>query len=271
MHGEWEELEGRIGRSGHYLDAVLGEIKRDAYLRLVEGWRGSAKGRLLKTDLFEEAYGPDSLMPHLATSFASIVGIDISLNTVVAAGAVRASPLAGSPPGHRLVADVRHLPFADRCFDLVLSPSTLDHFHEPADLGRSLTQILRTLGPRGRTVVTLDNRQNIGNPLLRVAKLLGRVPFYLGRSYRIGELAAEMKAAGFDVCGRTAIVHNPRLLATGSVWLARRTGSPRLLAWVHSRLRAMQRWETARFRYFTGSFVAALGVRGDIDDDQASL
>ena len=50
----------------HYLDAFLGDLKRRAHLDLVERWSGRSKaGRVLKTDLFEEAMGPDAYHPEL--------------------------------------------------------------------------------------------------------------------------------------------------------------------------------------------------------------
>ncbi|MDX1385159.1 MAG: class I SAM-dependent methyltransferase [Thermoanaerobaculia bacterium] len=251
---EWEQLEGRIARGEHYLDEVLGEIKRDAYTDLVATWVPGGSRRILKTDLFEEACGPDELVSSLVDRFDRVVGMDLSLAT-----AARASRRVGGSRTSFLVADVRRLPFRDGSLPTVLSPSTLDHFRDPSDLGLSLHELRRCLAADGHAVVTLDNRRNVFDPLLRLVKCLGLVPFFLGRSYRSEELRSEMEAAGFAVTAETAIVHSPRLLATGSVWLARRSGSRRLLAWVHAGIRAMQSWGEGRWCYRTGCFIAALG------------
>ena len=52
----WNRIAGRFARRGHYLDSFLGDLKRRAYLELLEQWEGlPTRGRVLKTDLFEEA------------------------------------------------------------------------------------------------------------------------------------------------------------------------------------------------------------------------
>ena len=101
--------------------------------------------RLLKTDLFEEAIGPDSFLADL-TDMGRAVGVDIS--GVIVAQARQRFP--GSPVSY-ITADVRHLPFIDGAFSLILSPSTLDHFTDPADLGHSLNELRRILEPGGNS------------------------------------------------------------------------------------------------------------------------
>lgn len=66
-----------------------------------------------------------------------------------------------------LVGATRRLPFAADSFDLILSPSTLDHFPDSDDLGVSLKEIAWVFAPAGRLIITLDNPQNIFDPLLR--------------------------------------------------------------------------------------------------------
>jgi SAM-dependent methyltransferase len=159
------------------------------------------------------------------------------------------------------VADVRKLPFADGAFALVVSTSTLDHFADPEDLGRSLRELARILEPGGRLVITLDNRQNIFDPLLRLAARAGATPYTLGRSYSASRLRSELEGAGFTVRETTAILHNPRLVAVAAVMIARRLGWGPLTRLVQRSLLAAQRLQTSRFRYYTGSFVAAHAVR----------
>ena len=248
----WEQLPERLDEDGHYLDDFLSDLKRRVYLALIRRWGGSSSGRLLKTDLFEEAMGADAILPDLADSHRQVVGIDRSLSVVA-----RARRRVGPDGCTCVVADVRHLPFADASFDLIVSPSTLDHFRDPADLGRSLRELRKILAPRALLIVTLDNRQNLFDPLLRLAVRLGAVPYFI-RSYRIGDLCRELEAAGMQVRDRTAILHNPRLVAVAAVKAANLIGWQALIRLVRRTLEWAQRLEGTKWRYRSGSFVAAL-------------
>jgi len=251
----WDRVAYRVERRGHYLDRFLARLKRREHLELLRRWglrRGS--GRLLKTDLFEEAMGADALLPALAGGGWRAVGIDGS--PAVVARARRRDPEAVA----HVVADVRALPFSPGVFDAVLSPSSLDHFLDPTDLGRSLRELRAALAPDGRLAVTLDNRANVTDPLLRLAAAVGLAPYVLGRSYTARELRGELAAAGFDVVAESTLLHNPRLFAAGAAALARRSHSPRLARWVRRRLLAGRRLREGPLRHPTASFVAALAA-----------
>lgn len=252
----WGLALARLDKLGHYLDPFLGELKRRSHLSLLERWLGDRPPEnLLKTDLFEEAGGADTLLPALAATGAQVVGMDKAFAVVARA---KRNDRAGQ--GWYVAADTRCLPFRSTSLAAVLSPSTLDHFEDPADLGRSLLELCRVLKPTGRLVITLDNRQNLFDPLLRLASRVGLVPYFLGRSYSIHELANELELAGFEVLDRTAILHNPRMVATGAVALANALKLRVLRTLVRSALTWAQRLEGSRCRYWTGSFVAALAA-----------
>jgi SAM-dependent methyltransferase len=251
---EWDETLDRVS-DAPYLDRFLGALKRRVHLQLIERWGGVPTGcRMLKTDLFEEAMGPDAFLPDLGSRDGTIVGIDIS-------PAVAVKVHARFPALYVLAADVRSLPFASECFTLIVSPSTLDHFREPSDLNRSLRELARVLEPGGRLIITLDNRQNIFDPLLRLASWLRLVPYYLGRSYTVRELRNELEQAGFIVEETTAILHNPRMTAVAAIALARKLNAPWFTRFVQRMLIHAQGLEKTRLRYYTGSFVAARAVR----------
>lgn len=260
----WGGVAKRLEGKGHYLDAFLGELKRQTHLALIQRWGGVPAGRVLKTDLFEEAMGPDAFLGELTPRCEMVIGMDVS-----AALAGQAHRRDVDRQGYYLVADTRRLPFAGDMFALVVSPSTLDHFSDPDDLGRSLRELARVMKPSGRLIITLDNRQNIFDPLLRLVNRMGLTPYYLGRSYRIGELRSELEAAGFVVQETSAILHNPRLMAVAAVSLARKLRWPPLATLVQRTLIAAQRLEHTRWCYYTGSFVAAKAVRRS--EDQTSL
>ena len=114
-------------------------------------------------------------------------------------------------------------------------------------------------------IITLDNRQNIFDPLLRLANRLGKVPFFLGRSYSVKELRRELESSGFAVQETTAIVHHPRMTGVASVAIARRLGSRAFTRFFEASFRSMQNLERTRFRYYSGCFVAALATRAAAD------
>jgi SAM-dependent methyltransferase len=252
----WDRVAERVLKDDRYADPFLGRLKRRAHLRLISRWTGglAADSRTLKTDLFEEANGADSLVPSLLQSGKHVVGIDISSRIAASAN----TRLQGE--GSIIAADVRSLPFESGSFDLVISSSTLDHFRDLRDLKPSLEELQRVLRPGGRLIVTVDNRQNLFDPLLRLASMLGFVPYYLGRSYSINELTAALDSAGFDVLEATGILHSLRLTAMASTAIASRLRSRWLMRQIHRLLLRTQQLEHTRWRYLTASFVCALAV-----------
>jgi SAM-dependent methyltransferase/ribosomal protein S18 acetylase RimI-like enzyme len=258
-HGSayWDRVAGEMSTRSHYMDPFLGEMKRQAHLGLIRRWGGvPAAGWVLKTDLFEEAMGPDAILDDLSPGNGAIVGIDIS--PAIAGQALRRD---SSRQATYVAADVRCLPFVGGSFSLIVSPSTLDHFADPSDLGRSLRELRRVLEPAGQLIVTLDNRQNILDFLFRLVARWGWVRYYVGRSYPVAALREELETAGLRVQDTTAILHNPRLMAVAAVTLANALGWRPFTALVHRALTAAQRLEKTRWRYRTGSFVAARATR----------
>jgi SAM-dependent methyltransferase/ribosomal protein S18 acetylase RimI-like enzyme len=252
----WDSSIQTIDRQGYYLDDFLADLKRDAYLTLIDRWGGvPSNGRVLKTDLFEEAMGPDAFLLELAAPRGLVIGMDVSMEATA-----RAQQRDRKRHAQYLRADARYLPFADGSLALIVSPSTLDHFAKSSDLGESLRELWRVLAPEGRLIITLDNRQNVFDSLLRFANLLGMVPFFLGRSYTVKELRRELDAAGFNVLETTAIVHHPRMTAVGAVSVARRLGWGPFTRLVQSTLLSMQRLQSTRLQYLSGCFVAALAA-----------
>src|SRR5262252_5634623 len=120
----WDRISDQL--AGHYYhDAVIGQIKRDAHLRLIARWCGDLRDKVvLKTDLFEEAHGSDQFLFELPVDTVR-VGVDIA--PVVVRRARAQARVAGTTLPLLLAGDVLDLPFrADTC-DVVISNSTLDH------------------------------------------------------------------------------------------------------------------------------------------------
>jgi SAM-dependent methyltransferase len=252
----WDHSFRDLDTRGHYLDSFFADLKRKSYLALINRWGGiPLNGRVLKTDLFEEAMGPDAFLLELGKSPGLLIGMDVSSE-----GVARAKGNDAKRRARYILSDARYLPFKDGSIDLIVSPSTLDHFADTSDLGKSLREIRRVLSPHGRLIITLDNRQNVGDPLLRLANRFGMVPFFLGRSYTVNELRRELDAAGLDVAETTALVHHPRLSAVAASSIARRVGWPPMTRWVRSVFLSMQRMQNSRAQYFSGCFIAALAT-----------
>jgi SAM-dependent methyltransferase len=208
------------GSDSWYLDPVVARQKADNFLALIERWRDhGANGRTLKTDLFEEANGEDALVPLLVRGKA-LLGLDLDLRTTC-----RARRRFAGAGLKVMVADLRSLGLRDGALDLVVSPSTLDHFATKAEIELGLREIHRVLRPGGTAVVILDNPWNPLYPALRLlAPLLA--PFELGRTLGRRRLCATLERIGFDVLGHDYAIHNPRgVLTLVNLVLRRSLGS----------------------------------------------
>ncbi len=215
-------------------------------------------GRLLKTDIFDEAVST-GVLPRLAVPMESVVGMDVSGAALDSARSRYTRLLA-------VRADVRRLPFADGSFDAVISNSTLDHFTSPEDIAISLRELHRVLRPGGYLIVTLDNR---ANPVValrgllpyRLLNRLGVVPYFVGATYDPAQLRGALMDAGLVVLDLEAIMHCPRVVAVAAARVVERHTGPamqrRFLRWLMT-FERLAHWPT-RFR--TGHFVAARATR----------
>jgi SAM-dependent methyltransferase len=238
--GQWDAVlaSWRETRGTSLLRAYSDAANR----RLLERWLPPRAGRVLKTDVFDEAVA-EGLAPFLATRAEALVAIDASPAAVEAAR-------RRHPELDARVADVRALPFEDGSFDVVVSTSTLDHFQARADIDTALRELRRVLTPGGFAVVTLDNPWN---PLVALRNALparphALVPYYVGVTLGPRALRAALAGAGFAVEELAAVLHAPRLAA-------RALRPPLRLLLSAERL---ERWPT---RYLTGQFVAARARR----------
>jgi SAM-dependent methyltransferase len=202
----------------YYVNARLGRYKAGEYARLLLPLAGRRFSRALKTDLYEEAHALPFLWQWLSQRSGQVVSIDRS--SAIARGAARELD-ALRLPGASLVADCRALPFADGSFDLVVSPSTFDHF---AAIEAAIAETHRVLEPGGTLVITLNNRSNpffvLNSYLLPRLGLLRFTNYHYTRR----QATRLLERGGFRVRHQTTILHLPFLYPSLSNLLQRLGG-----------------------------------------------
>ncbi len=210
---------------------------------------------VLKTDLFEEAVG-EPILAGLAERSSLAMGLDLALPLAAAARRRAGAALV-------VAAEVERLPLADGSVQVVVSTSTLDHFHGEDRLQRSLTELARVLAPGGTLLLTLDN---LDNPVVRLRNRLvrsrvrafGLVPYRVGATVGRAGLRRMLEASGLTPEWMGAVVHPVRSLAIPLCgWAERRwgrRGQEILLRWL-SASEALGRLPT---RFLTGSYLAVV-------------
>lgn len=167
-------------------------------------------GRVLKTDLFDEIASA-GVYSVLASRAAHVFGMDVSAYTATKASAKYPAIVASA-------ADIRHMPFADSSFDAIVSLSTIDHFTDPADIPRALSELWRVLDSNGTLVLTLDN---LSNPFVAARNALpyaflrriGLVSYPVGRTLTFQQARECVSAAGFVVDECIGVMLAPRVFA----------------------------------------------------------
>ncbi|HUJ50286.1 MAG TPA: class I SAM-dependent methyltransferase [Bryobacteraceae bacterium] len=233
--------------------------KRQAHLELVARWANKPAGRLVKTDLFEEANGADQLLFDLRHNCDLAIGFDSDLKIVKRA-------LLRSPDcqGIRFLGgDARALPLRSGCIDVVVSSSTLDHFQKKSDFGVALQELARVLRPGGVLILTLDNPLNPLYWPLRCLSFAG--PFRLGYTPFPSELRRQLGAARLEVIGSASLIHNPRVISTLLFLAIRRVLGRRADPVIQGLLRCFAALGSLPTRRFTGCFYAVAARRLDPD------
>lgn len=224
---------------------------------LVRRCLGSESGRVLKTDLFDEAVAEGILQAVVAPGGVA-VGVDVSRET--ARGARR-----GPVDVAAVVADVRALPFRGGSFDAIVSISTLDHLETRSEIEAAIEALASVLTPGGRFVITLDNpwnpmvalRNALPDSWLRIS---GLVPYYVGATLGPRALRTTVQGVGLEVLATDAVLHVPRAPAVFLArWLERTAGeaAARRFRWLAGRFELLRRLPT---RYLTGYYVTLLAA-----------
>jgi ubiquinone/menaquinone biosynthesis C-methylase UbiE len=248
-----------------YANELLAEHKKKTYLSLIARWADVTNSqRVLKTDLFAEAFGPEQFLFDLAPIKNNIVAIDVSKEIV--AQAKRQAMHHGVDTSKFLCCDVKLLPFQSEYFDLIISDSTLDHFPSETDIITALKELGRVLRVGGTLILTIDNKSNLTYPpyiFFRLWMKLGLAPYFIGKTLSPTKLRHTLEDIGFNVEESTAIFHYPH--PDGLVrWLERslrKLGRGKFDNAIRSGLALLDRLEGKRSKYLTGRYLAVKAVK----------
>lgn len=244
--------EASHGGPSWYLDPLVAEQKRQVHQQWIRSRLGARpRNIVLKTDLFEEAYGLDRILYDLFPETSLAIGVDMSRDTVR-----QAASRNGSTGIRCVVCDVRQLPFRTASIDVVVSTSTLDHFDSHAPLEASLDELERVLLPGGVLFVTLDNPRNPMYHVLRWASRRDWTPFRLGHTASRSKLVRMMEARGLRIESAGYLIHNPRLISTLLFLGLRKTLGRRARLPIQTLLRFFAVCGRLPIRGFTACFVA---------------
>ncbi len=244
----------------YYHDTLVGHFKRDVHLQLITRWHNDLENKvILKTDLFEEAHGPDHFLFDLKADKGLLIGIDIS--AVITAKAKRQAVKYGRDSCRFVTCDVRALPFAGNALDVIVSNSTLDHFSEQRSMVHALSELHRVLKPKGTLIVTLDNKHSISYLISRMKDLFGLNPFYIGETCSMAALTRMLQEVGFLVSETTTIIHGLENHGTLVQACIKKLNSPLLNNGISKLLGYLERLERTPTRCLTGAFIAAKAVK----------
>jgi len=255
----WQHLSERYRGAQHW-DPALAEHARQVSLELIRCWAPTIETPwVLKTDSFAEATCPARAYSWYIHENAQLVNIDIAPG-ISLKGRLNAASL-GYDNVVYAAADVRFIPFADGSFDLILSDSTLDHFHATDDIHVALRELARVLKPGGTLIITLDNPKNLTDPLFQLWIRRGKPPFFIGKTLSQEQLVQSLESLGLQVTDTTAMFHYPRFFTKAILRLMRRVAGNGCDNQARRMLQALNKLGEFETRYLTGLFVAARAVK----------
>ncbi len=263
----WDQVARRWLR-GSVPGDPLAEHTRKTYLDLVARWADVTNtGMILKTDLFQEAFGQDQFLFDVAQVNSNVIGIDIS--TEVVQRAKRQAGHIDVDASRYLCCDVRHLPLKENSIDLVISDSTLDHFRSELDITIALKELGRVLRVGGILILTIDNKSNLTYPpymLIRLWMRLGLAPYFIGKTLSPTELRRTLEETGFAVEESTAIFHcpHPDILVRWLEGTLHKLGRGKFDNAIRKGLASLESLGEKRTKFLTGRYIAVKAVKREV-------
>lgn len=245
----------------YHLDRDIAIYKRYEHIKIIKEWGSGLKGkRILKTDLFEEAFGDDHFLFWLLGESRDTFGMDISHK--IASRAKSRSEGFNTEFKNCIASDIRNSAFKDESFDLIISNSTLDNLAS-CDVQKALSELRRILKPEGIFILTLDNAHN---PLYVLSycieKLLNTNKYYQSKCYSVKEAVRLAKQNNFIVQDITAIMHIPTPFNKLAI-LLKKMDSIFMENIVRCLIALFSKFGNRKTKFLTGWFIALKLVKND--------
>lgn len=198
----WDGVADKAG--DYYLIPKLAEYKNQEYTGLLEKWGIGDDKNVLITDLYEAAFGNTAIYGYLSGLASDVWGMDISCKFCLKG---RDNFKKQNIDIGIISGDALKIPLADRSVDLIISPSTFDHFPE---IDLALSECYRILRPGGKLIMALNSADNpFFKAGVRLAERFKRHEYRTDYFYSAKQAATLLKQAGFAAGRATAIMHVP--------------------------------------------------------------
>mgnify|MGYP006287881503 CR=1 FL=1 len=198
-HEKWDAVAQCMRGRGYYFNQPLSFYKRGEFLKILAGYKGEYFSRVLKTDVFEEAYGREDIVRYLSARSKTVYCADISHEIISDARQKRYKNAA------YVCQNINEFSFRSNTFDFVFSSSTLGYADS---VSRAVGETYRVLIPGGRAVLSFNNKMNIGFRIMTCICMIFRiVPFSMSKSFTPRELERILQERGFRIERTEPIVH----------------------------------------------------------------
>lgn len=251
----WDDVADKVG--DYYLIPKLAEYKNREYTDLLEKWEIGPDKTILITDLYEAAFGNTGIYGYLSGLSNNVLGTDISRKFCLKA---RDNFKQQNIDIGIIAGDVTIAPLANDSVDVIISPSTFDHFPQ---IDQALKECCRILRPGGKLVLALNSSDNpFFNLGVRLAEKFKKHEYQTDYFYSVRQTTMLLKRAGFAVGRSTAIMHVPIGLTT-LIEFFDRINNPitdRINGMMIGACRKWGRLDT-RMKLFTGWWIVLEGIK----------
>ena len=201
----WNSLA--LNMKGYHLHEDIAKYKRESEIRLIKSWcKKPEKKNVLKTDLWEEAFGGDYVLDYLMKNFRKCYAMDVS---DIAIRKAKERFRNNAKQAVYRCGDIRDIPFRDDFFDVVFSMSTIDQI-ETSEIDYALRELKRILKPGGALILGIDNRENINYHFwFQISRIFGLSAFPLVKCYSMKEMRDLADKCKLEIEDYTSIVKVP--------------------------------------------------------------